>query len=106
MKGKLRFFLLVPLAVLVLFLLVMLGVILSIVSDNPDDNPDPDDPPIITGNDWRTTGIVRASGTITRDGEDTPVLVCVHKSDSVFYYDEEDQMPIGGVEYPIVFGAA
>ena len=104
MKGKLRFFLLVPLAVLVLFLLVMLGVILSIVSDNPDDNPNPDDPPIITGNDWRTTGIIRAGGTITRDGEDTPVLVCVHKSDSVFYYDEEDQMPFGCVDYPIVFG--
>ena len=31
----------------------------------------------ITGADWRTTGIVRAGGTITHGGEDTTVLVCV-----------------------------
>ena len=32
----------------------------------------------IAGDDWRTTGIVRDGGIITRDGEDTDVLVCVH----------------------------
>lgn len=58
----------------------------------------------IIGDDWRTWGIVRDSGTITRDGEDTVVLVCVHKADATFYYDLEDQVLFGGVEYPITFG--
>ena len=58
----------------------------------------------IIGDDWRTWGIVRDYGTITRDGEDTVVLVCVHKADATFYYDLEDQVLFGGVEYPITFG--
>ena len=55
----------------------------------------------VIGQDWRTWGIVRESGTITRDGEDTVVLVCVHASDANFYYDTEDQTLFGYVEYPI-----
>ena len=62
------------------------------------------DPDFDVGRDWRVTGIVRASGTITRDGEDTVVLVCVHKADATFYYDLEDQVLFDGVEYPITFG--
>lgn len=62
-----------------------------------------DDYPI-EGNDWRTTGIIRGSGTITRDGEDTDVLVCVHKADATFYYDSENQTLFGSVDYPITFG--
>ena len=58
----------------------------------------------IIGNDWRTWGITRDGGTITRDGEDTVVLVCVHKADATFYYDLEDQILFGYVEYPITFG--
>lgn len=58
----------------------------------------------IEGNDWRTTGIIRDSGTITRDGEDTDVLVCVHKADATFYYDSEDQTLFDSVDYPITFG--
>ena len=56
------------------------------------------------GKDWRTWGIIRDGGTITRDGEDTVVLVCVHKADATFYYDLEDQVLFDGVEYPITFG--
>ncbi|MGN0328134.1 MAG: hypothetical protein ACI4D4_04045 [Lachnospira sp.] len=58
------------------------------------------DPPIV-GDDWRVTGIVRDSGTITLDGEDTVVLVCVHASDSTFYYDTKDQVLFDFVDYPI-----
>ena len=53
------------------------------------------------GGDWRVTGVVRDGGTITRDGQDTLVLVCVHSGDAVFYYDKEDQTMFGFVEYPI-----
>lgn len=58
----------------------------------------------IIGNDWRTTGIVRDGGTITRNGEDTVVLVCVHKADATFYYDTEDQTLFDSVDYPITLG--
>lgn len=56
------------------------------------------------GGDWRVQGITRDGGTITRDGEDTFVWVCVHKGDATFYYDTEDQTLFGSVEYPITFG--
>ena len=59
-----------------------------------------DDYPI-EGNDWRTTGIIRGSGTITRDGEDTDVLVCIHAADADFYYDTEEQVLFDSVYYPI-----
>ena len=38
----------------------------------------------VVGDDWRVTGIVRDGGTITRNGEDTYVLVCVNKKASNF----------------------
>lgn len=59
-----------------------------------------DDPPVV-GNDWRTTGIVRDGGTITRDGEDTFVLVCIHAAYATFYYDTDVQMLFDFVDYPI-----
>lgn len=68
---------------------------------------DSNDPDIVTddvGRDWRVQGIVRDGGTITRDGEDTYVLVCVHKNDAAFYYDSEDQTLFGYVDYPIPLG--
>ena len=55
----------------------------------------------VAGNDWRVTGIVRDSGTITRSGEDTDVLVCVHKADAAFYYDRQNQELFGSVDYPL-----
>ena len=56
------------------------------------------------GKDWRSWGIIRDGGTITRDGEDIFVQVCVNKTDATFYYDSEDQVLFGYVEYPITFG--
>ena len=56
------------------------------------------------GKDWRTWGIIRDGGTITRNGEDIFVQVCVHKADATFYNDSEDQVLFGCVEYPITFG--
>ena len=53
------------------------------------------------GGDWRVTGIVRDGGTITRSGEETPVLVCIHEADASFYYDTEDQTLFDSVDYPI-----
>ena len=58
----------------------------------------------ITGADWRTTGIVRAGGTITHGGEDTTVLVCVNRMNATLYYDTEDETPFGWLDYPIAFG--
>ena len=55
----------------------------------------------VCGSDWRTTGIWCTDGIITRDGEETDVLVCVHKADATFYYDTEDQTLFDFVDYPI-----
>ena len=64
-----------------------------------------DDPidvfPDVGGTDWRTTGVWRDGGTITRDGEDTVVLVCIHAKDANFYYDSQDQTLFDYVEYPV-----
>ena len=79
---------------LALLLAVVLCLCLAACGDYP-----------IGGNDWRTWGITRSGGTITRGGEDTVVLVCVNKMNATFYYDSEDQILFGYVEYPIAFGA-
>lgn len=55
----------------------------------------------IAGADWRTTGVVCDSGIITRDGEDTKVLVCVHKANAAFYHDSENQELFDSVDYSI-----
>ena len=57
----------------------------------------------VPGEDWRTRGTVQGSGIITRSGEDTPVLVCVHQDGASFYYDTREQTPCGGVDYPCPF---
>ena len=54
----------------------------------------------IAGGDWRTTGTVRDSGRIVRNGETADVLICVHKEDAAFYYDKEEQVLFGDVKYP------
>lgn len=64
-----------------------------------------DDDTTVVGNDWRVTGVVRDSGTITRDGEDTAVLVCVHTESAAFYYDSESQEVFGSVDYPVALVA-
>ena len=54
----------------------------------------------IVGDDWRVTGVVRDSGTITRNGEDTNVLVSVLTGGTAFYYDTKDQLLFDTVFYP------
>lgn len=73
---------------------ICMGLSACSVSNNDIDDPD------IIGNDWRVTGVVRDGGTITRDGEDTYVLVCVYTKDAAFYYDSESQEVFGSVDYP------
>lgn len=53
--------------------------------------------------DWRTIGIVRGSGAITRGGEETKVLVCVYEEDTELYYDSKDRMIFGTLDYPLSF---
>ena len=84
--------LLTPLLVLVLCLgLVACGNIAE--DEQPSDE--------VVGNDWRVTGVVRDSGSITRSGEDIDVLVCVHAEDAIFYYDSEEQVLLDFVDYPV-----
>ena len=87
-------------ACLALVLALVLSLSLAACAGN-DANTDGDDQDNdIAGSDWRTTGIVRDSGTITRDGEDTTVLVCINKDDADFYLDSEVQTLFGYVTYP------
>ena len=78
-------------------LLAALALCLSLAACGGGD----DDPGDVVGGDWRVTGIVRDSGTITRNGEDTDVLVCVHADSADFYLDDEVQTLYDYVSYPI-----
>lgn len=60
------------------------------------------DDDVVTGKDWRVTGVVRGDGTIIRDDTETFVLVCVDKEGAYFYYDEEEQTLFDFVHYPII----
>ena len=55
---------------LILAMLLCLGMTACSGSENEDED-------VIAGDDWRTYGLVVGSGTITRDGENTDVLVAV-----------------------------
>ena len=46
----------------------------------------------VAGNDWRTTGMVVDSGTITHDGDSVDVLVTVSESSAAFYRDIPEQV--------------
>ena len=52
------------------------------------------------GSDWRTWGWVNDATTLTRDGEETPVLVCVFTDSIMLYLDDETQTVVGVAEYP------
>ena len=78
-------------------LLSALALCLSLAACGGED----DDPRDVVGGDWRVTGIVRDGGTITRDGEDTDVLVCVHADSADFYLDDEVQTLYDSVRHPI-----
>ena len=87
-------------ACLALVLALILSLSLAACAGN-DANTDDDQDNDIAGNDWRTTGVVRDSGTITRDGEDTAVLVCLDKNTAAFYLDSEDETLYDYVTYPV-----
>ncbi len=58
----------------------------------------PDD---AAGEDWRTSGMVAASGTITHEGDSVDVLVTVSESSAAFYWDLPDQVLFDSVSFPM-----
>ena len=55
----------------------------------------------VAGDDWRTTGMVVGSGTITHDGESVDVLVTVSESSAAFYRDLPEQILFDSVSFPM-----
>ena len=92
-KKRIPFFLL---ALILCMALVACG-------SKPTDNDEDDD--VIVGDDWRVSGVVQGYGTITRNGEDTDVLVTLSQKDAAIYYDTEEQMLFDSVEFPITLAA-
>lgn len=55
-----------------------------------------------TGDDWRTTGVVVGSGTVTHTGEGSVnVLVTVGENSAAFYRDEQTQSLFDSVAFPM-----
>ena len=79
-------------------LVMALVLCLMLTACGGNQNEDPND---VVGDDWRVTGVVRAEGTITRDGGDVYVLVCVNDDDAVFCYDDETYAVYDYVDYPM-----
>lgn len=52
------------------------------------------------GDDWRTSGIVIADGTITHDGESVDVLVTISDTSAAFYHDTAEQVLFDSVLFP------
>lgn len=55
----------------------------------------------VAGDDWRTTGMVVDSGTITHDGDSVDVLVTVSESSAAFYRDIPEQVLFDSVSFPM-----
>ena len=55
----------------------------------------------VAGADWRTTGMVVDSGTITHDGDSVDVLVTVSESSAAFYRDIPEQVLFDSVTFPM-----
>ena len=55
----------------------------------------------VAGEDWRTTGVVVGSGTITHDSESVDVLVTVCESSAAFYRDLPEQVLFDSVSFPM-----
>ena len=55
----------------------------------------------VAGDDWRATGIVAGSGTITHDGDSVDVLVTVSESSAAFYRDLPEQVLFDSVLFPM-----
>lgn len=54
----------------------------------------------VAGEDWRTTGVVVGSGTITHDSESVDVLVTADPNSAAFYRDQEEQVLFDSVAFP------
>ena len=55
----------------------------------------------ITGDDWRTTGVVDGYGTIVRGDATIDVCICVDNTQAVFYYDQAERKELDRVVYPV-----
>ena len=55
----------------------------------------------VAGEDWRTTGVVVGSGTITHDGESVDVLVTADPNSAAFYRDLPEQVLFDSVSFPM-----
>ena len=75
-------------------LLMALLMCLSLAACSSSDDPE-------AGNDWRTTGIVVGSGTITHDGDSVDVLVTISSESAAFYRDEAEQILFDSVSFPV-----
>lgn len=54
----------------------------------------------VVGADWRTWGIIDDYGTLTLDGTETDVCVCLFADRAELYYDEENQNLFKTIEFP------
>lgn len=59
----------------------------------------------VAGADWRTTGVVISSGTVTRDRNDTAVLVCLDKDGVKLYCDKPVKELFASADFHIPFKA-
>ena len=75
-------------------LLMALLMCLSLAACSSNDDPE-------AGGDWRTTGIVVGSGTITHDGDSVDVLVTISTESAAFYRDEAEQILFDSVSFPV-----
>ena len=55
----------------------------------------------VTSDDWRASGDVAGSGTITHDGESVNVLVNISPSSAAFYRDIAEQVLFDSVSFPM-----
>ena len=79
------------------FLAVLLAVLLCLSLTACGDSSDD-----VTGDDWRTSGVVAAEGTITHEGEGSvKVLVTVGPESAAFYRDEPEQELFDSVSFPV-----
>ena len=61
----------------------------------------------VTGADWRTTGVVVGSGTITHTGEGSvKVLVTIDENSAAFYRDKQNQILFDSVAFPMTISDA
>ena len=77
---------------LIFILMLVMALCLSLAACGKADD--------VAGDDWRTTGVVAASGTITHDGESVDVLVTVGESSAAFYRDLPEQVLFDSVAFP------